>query len=75
MLAPCTAHFPLVLTFEAVSPHSIMAPASATTQKPNDKAKKQTSQAPGTPKAESESPVSETNGTEPTYLKELQKCV
>ncbi|KAJ5364588.1 uncharacterized protein N7496_010301 [Penicillium cataractarum] len=52
-----------------------MAPASATTQKPNDKAKKQTSQAPGTPKAESESPVSETNGSEPTYLKELQKSL
>ncbi|OOQ84118.1 hypothetical protein PEBR_31834 [Penicillium brasilianum] len=52
-----------------------MAPASATTQKPNDKAKKQTSQAPSTPKAESESPVSETNGAEPTFLKELQKAL
>ncbi|KAJ5693271.1 hypothetical protein N7462_002694 [Penicillium macrosclerotiorum] len=50
-----------------------MAPASAT-QKPNDaKVKKETSRASSTSKLESDSPATELNGTEPTYLKELQK--
>ncbi|KAJ5911112.1 uncharacterized protein N7473_000415 [Penicillium subrubescens] len=52
-----------------------MAPASATSQRSNDKSKRQPSQAPSTSKAGSESPVSEANGTEPTYLKELQKSL
>lgn len=54
-----------------------MDPASATS-KPNDvkaKNKKHTSRASSTSKPDSESPVSELNGTEPTYLKELQKFV
>ncbi|EPS27459.1 hypothetical protein PDE_02402 [Penicillium oxalicum 114-2] len=41
----------------------------------SSKAKRQTSQASSTRKAESESPVAEINGNEPTYLKELQKSL
>lgn len=53
-----------------------MAPATATSKKPdNVKVKKHTSRASSISKPELDSPVSETNGAEPTYLKELQKFV
>lgn len=53
-----------------------MAPATATSTKSNNvKDKKHTSRASSTSKPEVESPVPETNDTEPTYLKELQKFV
>lgn len=53
-----------------------MAPATATSKKPNNvKAEKNTSRASSTSKPEVETPMSESNGTEPAYLKELQKFV
>ncbi|KAJ5476998.1 hypothetical protein N7539_007142 [Penicillium diatomitis] len=52
-----------------------MAPASTTAQRSHAKAKRQTSQASSTRQPESESPASEVNGAEPTYLKELQKSL
>ncbi|KAJ5584142.1 uncharacterized protein N7459_003942 [Penicillium hispanicum] len=53
-----------------------MAPASATNQKPNDvKDKKHASRASSTSKADVDGPSSESNGTEPAYLKELQKSL
>ncbi|KAJ5169057.1 uncharacterized protein N7482_004651 [Penicillium canariense] len=52
-----------------------MAPASTTSQQPSNKAKKQTSQASNTFKPDPESPTSDVNGNEPTYLKELQKSL
>lgn len=53
-----------------------MAPATATSKKPsNTKAKKSTSRASSVSKPDVETPVSEANGTEPAYLRELQKFV
>lgn len=57
-------------------PHSIMAPATAASKKPNNvKIKDHTSRASSVSKPEVESPVSEANGTESNYLKDLQKFV
>lgn len=51
-----------------------MAPAPAATQKPNAKGKKRTSRASSVvSKTETDTPSSDVNGSEPAYLKELQK--
>lgn len=52
-----------------------MAPASTTSQKPDTKNKKHNSRASSTSKVEAETSELGVNGTEPAYLKELQKWV
>lgn len=67
----------LALDFKKLChPHSIMAPATATSQKSNNaKGKHDLSRTSSTSKPEAESPTAEANEAEPAYLKELQKSV